>query len=153
MSDPIQNDRTEKSSGEPTAAIERSVALRRLGRFAVATAPAVTLLLAAGTKSAKAQGCISPCSSSSRQFKIAGGAVDGGAVLGAVACLAVAGWWDDAGAHIAPDAGDFRAAFGLGDGVTVNPIDAIGVCLSAIKALSARLEALEAEVPERGRAA
>lgn len=44
----------------------RRAALRRLGRFAAITPPAITLLLSAGTKSAKAQPGSIP---SSRQFK------------------------------------------------------------------------------------
>ena len=46
----------------------RRAALRRLGRYAAVTPPAVTLLLSAGTKSAKAQPRSIPAPSS-RQFK------------------------------------------------------------------------------------
>ena len=46
--------------------------------------------------------------------------------------------------HIGPYAEDFQAAFGVGDGATINPIDAIGVCLAVIWALSQRVEDLEA---------
>src|SRR5438093_22373 len=52
--------------------------------------------------------------------------------------------------HIGPYAEDFQAAFGVGDGVTINPIDAIGVCLAAIKALSKRVEELEAQLMAKG---
>ncbi len=42
-------------------AADRRAALKRLGRFAVVLAPAVTLLLAAGTRPAKAQCTPSTC--------------------------------------------------------------------------------------------
>jgi len=66
----IANDQNmpSKDSAQKTGVDEsRRAALRRVGRFAAATPPAVTLLLSAGTKSAKAF----PASSvpSSRQFK------------------------------------------------------------------------------------
>ena len=41
---------------------------------------------------------------------------------------------------------DFQAAFGVGDGVTISPIDAISVCLAAIQALSQKVESLEARL-------
>jgi hypothetical protein len=41
---------------------------------------------------------------------------------------------------------DFQAAFGVGDGVTISPIDAIGVCLAAIQALSQKVESPEAQL-------
>jgi hypothetical protein len=40
--------------------------------------------------------------------------------------------------HVGPMAEDFSEAFGLGDGKTINIIDAIGVLASAIRALEAR---------------
>ena len=43
---------------------------------------------------------------------------------------------------------DFQAAFGVGDGVTISPIDAIGVCPAAIQALSQKVESLEAQLTE-----
>jgi hypothetical protein len=46
--------------------------------------------------------------------------------------------------HIGPYTEDFRAAFGVGDGVTISTIDAIGVCLATIKTLSEKVETLEA---------
>jgi hypothetical protein len=117
-------------------AADRRAALKKLGRFVAISAPAVTLMLAAGSKSAKAQAC-SPCSSS-RQFKTAEGGVDTTALLGGAQRMPL-----EVG-RIA--AGDFRAAFGLGDGKTIHPLDGIGVCLAAIQALNARIGSLEAAV-------
>ena len=80
------------------------------------------------------------------------GSADAAGVLSAVACLTVDRWTykPETGleqrTHIGPYAEDFRAAFGVGDGVTISSIDAIGVCLAAIKALSAKVESLEADV-------
>jgi hypothetical protein len=141
---------TEETPRDLIASQERRAALKKLGRFAVVTAPAVTLLLAVGTKPAKAQ-CISRCASS-RQLKTTGEGIDAGAILGGVAGLAVERWRYkpetglEQGEHIGPYAEEFRAAFGVGDGVTISTIDAIGVCLAAIKALSAKVEGLEAEL-------
>ena len=47
------------------------------------------------------------------------------------------------GEHIGPYAEDFRDAFGVGDGRTINVVDAMGVALAAIKELKARVEELE----------
>ncbi len=131
----------------------RRAALKKLGRFATVTAPTVTLLLAAQAKpnAAQAASCAA-CVPSSRRLKTAGERIDATAVLGGVAKLAVERWRYksetglDQGAHIGPYAEDFRAAFGIGDGVTINTIDALGVCLAAIKALSERVAALEGDL-------
>ena len=130
---------------------ERRAVLKKFGRFATVTAPAVTLLLAAATKPAKAA-CTSPCSVSSRQLKTTGEAIDAKTILGGVTGLAVERWRykPETGleqqTHIGPYAEDFRASFGVGDGVTISTIDAIGICLAAIKALSAKVDGLEAEL-------
>jgi len=122
----------------------------KLGRFAVVSAPAVTLMLAAGDKSAKAAPC-SPCASS-RALKTTDGSIDTAALLAAVSTLPVETWRYKAETgletrpHIGPYAEDFQAAFGVGDGVTISPIDAVGVCLAAIQALTQKVEALEAEL-------
>lgn len=50
---------------------------------------------------------------------------------------------DDQAPHIGPYAEDFQTLFGVGDGIHIHPIDAIGVCLSALKALTARVRELE----------
>ena len=128
----------------------RRAALMKLGRFAVVSAPAVTLMLAAGDKSAKAAPC-SPCASS-RALKTTDGSIDTAALLAAVSTLPVETWRYKAETgletrpHIGPYAEDFQAAFGVGDGVTISPIDAVGVCLAAIQALTQKVEALEAEL-------
>lgn len=66
----ITNDRDiqpENPAQEDGVNVERRASLRRLARFAAVTPPAVTLLLSASTKSAKAgPGSAVP---SSRQFK------------------------------------------------------------------------------------
>jgi hypothetical protein len=137
-----------------TASQERRAVLKKLGRFAAVTVPTVTLLLAASTKPAKA-----PCTScvSSRQFKTVGEDIDATAVLDGLAGLAVERWRYksetglEQGEHIGAYVEDFQAAFGVGDGVTISNIDAIGVCLAAIKALSAKVESLEAELRTRDR--
>ena len=130
----------------------RRPVLRKLGRFAAVTAPAVTLLLAAQTKPAKARPPSSLPPVSSLHLKTREGEIAGATVLAAVAALPVEAWRykPETGleqrTHIVPYAEDFRAAFGVGDGVTIGAIDGIGVCLAAIKALSAKVERLEAEL-------
>ncbi len=130
----------------------RRAALRRLGRFAAVTPPAVTLLLAAGKVNA---GPGIPSPTSSKALKAVDGSVDEADVLSAVAALPVDRWRykEETGLsqqlHIGPYAEDFKASFGVGDGVTINTTDALGVCLAAIKALTARVATLEAELRER----
>lgn len=131
----------------------RRATLKKLGRFATVTAPTVTLLLAAQTKPSRAATpSPSPCSTSSRAFKTAKAEIDTASILAGVAALPVDAWRYkpetglDQQTHIGPYAEDFRKAFGVGDGVTIGTIDAIGVCLAAIKALSERVEGLEAEL-------
>ena len=130
----------------------RRATLKKLGRFATVTAPTVTLLLAAQTKPSQAKSP-SPCQRcSSRAIKSAEGAIDAAGVLAAVGALPIDAWRykPETGleqeTHIGPYAEDFKAAFGVGDGVTISTIDAIGVCLTAIKALSEKVETLEAEL-------
>src|SRR5579872_5740008 len=134
----------------------RRATLKKLGRFATVTAPTVTLLLAAQTKPSRAASpspCKSSCTvSSSRALKTANAEIDTASILAGVAALPVDAWRykPETGleqqTHIGPYAEDFRNAFGVGDGVTISTIDAIGVCLAAIKALSERVEGLEAEL-------
>ena len=45
--------------------------------------------------------------------------------------------------HLGPYAEDFRGTFGLGDGKTINIIDAIGIGLSATKGLAKKVKVLE----------
>jgi hypothetical protein len=131
------------------AAEARRRLLKRLGRFAGVTAPTVTLLLAAATKPNKAQ-AVSLISSKS--LKSAAGEVDAANVLASVAALPVETWrykleaGPEQQTHIGPYAEDFQKAFGVGDGVTISTIDAVGVCLAAIKALSEKVGTLDAEL-------
>ena len=147
MTDHVEMSNTDEVSATAEA---RRVALKRIGRFALVCAPAVTLLLAAGSKPSQAIPC-SPCAPSSRGLKNADGSIDTDAVLAAVAALPVNGRRREAEGrtgvrpHIGPFAGDFQAAFGVGDGVTINPTDAIGVCLGAIRALAQKIDSLEAQ--------
>jgi hypothetical protein len=88
--------------------------------------------------------------SSDRAAKENFAGVDPEAVLDAVRGLDVQTWnykADDASIrHIGPMAQDFAAAFGVGnDDKSIMNVDAQGVCLAAIQALAARIEALEAE--------
>jgi len=139
-----------KTNNEPANCARRE-ALKRLGRFTVVSAPVVTLLLAAGSRPAKAQ-CVASCVPSSRSLKTPDGAVDADALLVAVQNLPVETWRYKAETgletkpHIGPYAEDFKAAFGVGDGVTINPIDAMGICLAAIQALTRKVEMLEEEL-------
>jgi hypothetical protein len=73
----------------------------------------------------------------SRVFKTPAENLDTVALLASVAALPVGSY-----------AKDFQAAFGVGDGVTISPIDAIGVCLAAIQAFSQKVESLEAQLTE-----
>ena len=149
----------EKHEGEGPAGENRSAArrdvLKKLGRFAAVTPPAVTLLIAAGSRPAAAAPASEVPVTSSRQFKAAEAPLCGDAVLDGVAALPVERWRYRAETgleqelHIGPYADDFRRIFGVGDGVTINTTDALGVCLAAIKALSARVETLERELAGR----
>ena len=151
-----KSDKPQEASTEATTGKERRALLKKLGRFAAVTVPTVTLLLAATTKPKMAIAA-SGGGQSSRQLKIAGEGIDAGAILGSVAGLAVERWRykPETGleqrTHIGLYAEDFRAAFGVGDGVMISSIDAIGVCLAAIKALSAKVESVEAELQATNR--
>ncbi len=101
------------------AATPRRAMLKKLGRFAAVTPPTVTLILAATTKPAAA---LSPPPESSRQFKIGEGSVEGSAVLNAIAALP------------------------FGARTAMNNIDGVGVCFAAIKALAARIDALQVKL-------
>ena len=57
------------------------------------------------------------------------------------------GYDDESVRHLGPMAQDFARAFGLGDSdVSINTLDAAGVCMAAIQALHERVVELEAEV-------
>jgi hypothetical protein len=77
--------------------------------------------------------------------------INGHEVLEKLTALPVSAWnytFDDASVrHLGPMAQDFYAAFGLGgDDTTINQVDANGVLIVAIQALSRRVTALEAEL-------
>ncbi len=101
------------SSAPEQSDIARRAILKKLGRYAAVTPPAVILLLAAASKRVAAITSVT----SSRQLKDRVGVADGGAFLAAL-----------------PD---------VGDGVTMDMIDGVGICLAAIKALATRLDALD----------
>jgi len=151
MSDDRQPETAFEGAGLDDDATARRELLRRLGRFAAVTPPAVVLLLAARDKPAQAAE-VSPPVVSARILKDVEGSVDSASVLAAVERLPVERWRYkastglDEAPHIGPFAEDFQALFGVGNGVTIPTVDAMGVCLAAIKALSARVQELEATV-------
>lgn len=95
--------------------------LRELGRFAVVTGPSVVLLLAAGSKPSQAlmgpSGVSTGPPISSRQFKISGGVPE-----------------------------FFVARNFIASGEADYTIDAIGLCLLAIKDLGQRIGDLESQL-------
>jgi hypothetical protein len=141
-----------QETAEAKTAAERRALLKKLGRFAAVTAPTVTLLLAATAKPKKALAV--SAAPSSRQLKTTGESIDTGAIPGGVAGLSVERWRYqtetglDQGEHIGAYAEEFQAAFGIGDGVTISTTDGVGVCLAAIKALSAKVESLDADLQD-----
>lgn len=54
-------------------------------------------------------------------------------------------WRGDQAEHSGPSAEQFAQLFGVGDGKTINYIDAIGVLLGAVQRLTERVEELEAQ--------
>ena len=108
----------EVTAADANSAVERRALLKKVGRFAAVTAPTVTLLLAATAKPKKAM-AVSPVFSS-RQLKDTEGAADGVALLATTS--------------------------GIGNGVAIDMIDGVGICLAAIKELAARVGTLEAEL-------
>ena len=156
MTKSSNGDRAQETPMGTKTAKQRRALLKRLGRFAAVTAPTVTLLLAAQVKPG---GAVLPscktCSSKARKTPVGG--INTSAILAAVAALPVDTWRYkpetglDQRSHIGPYAEDFKTAFGVGDGVTISTIDAVGVCLAAIKALSQKVESLEAELRAAGR--
>ena len=87
--------------------------------------------------------------SSSRALKAGNHPIDEAAVLDALLSIPVEGWHyifpgkGEHGEHIGTYAEDFTEAFGIGDGTTINYLDAIGVCMAAIQTLSKRVKQLE----------
>lgn len=95
------------------------------------------------------QGC-APLCASDRGIKREIVPADEQAVLEAVSQLPISTWsyrTDNARVrHLGPMAQDFHSAFGLGNTeLAYDPIDAHGVELAAIKALSSRIHQLEAQ--------
>ena len=93
---------------------------------------------------------------SSRDIKTPQGDVDTHRYLGAVRDLPISAWSyklgiaaDGAAVHVGPYAEDWQELTGLGDGRTINIIDAIGVLLAAVKELDARVSALASVVEKR----
>ena len=89
--------------------------------------------------------------SSDRALKENFEAVDPHAVLDAVRALPVETWNyisdEPSTRHIGPMSQEFAAAFAVGaDDRQISLVDANGVCLAAVQALAARVEALEAEL-------
>lgn len=81
----------------------------------------------------------------SRGLKENNGQIDHDKTLDGVNSIAVESWTykGDDQKHIGPYADEFRKAFGLGSDFVIDPIDAFGVCLSAIKALTEKVKRLE----------
>jgi len=57
---------------------------------------------------------------------------------------------DGATRHMGPYAEDFKKEFGVGDGKTINVVDAMGVTMAAIQGLSKKVDKLEQRVMKRG---
>lgn len=70
---------------------------------------------------------------------------DYGGILDRIAGIPVKAWSykGDGQVFVGPMAEDFQRAAGVGDGVTIHGINAIGVLLQAIKELNAKIERLE----------
>ena len=80
---------------------------------------------------------------SSRVIKNDFGAIDPETALAAIAKMPVHVWkyHGDTETHIGPFAEDFADAIGIGDGMTISFIDAIGLLIAAVQALSDRSKA------------
>lgn len=75
--------------------------------------------------------------------------IDPGDALKAVNKIPVQGWsyvFDPSIKHFGPMAQDFNRVTGLGDSRTIAPVDAFGMLMAAIQALTKRLEQLEQAV-------
>lgn len=74
--------------------------------------------------------------------------VDHASSLAAVKDLPVEKWQykGEPTDHVGPMAQDFKEAFGLGDGRTINMIDAVGVLFSAIKGMADEIASLKARL-------
>lgn len=85
---------------------------------------------------------------SSRAVKEELGGIDTAEVLEAMNEIPVKLWRyladPAAKKHVGTYAEDFRQAFGIGDGKTINLVDAVGLLMAAVQALTQRLEKVEA---------
>jgi hypothetical protein len=79
---------------------------------------------------------------SSKAVKESKRPVSSGEILAAMKELPVERWKyiNHKEDHIGPYAEDFRELFGVGDGKTINVIDAIGVLMASVKALAKELD-------------
>lgn len=82
---------------------------------------------------------------SSKAVKESKRSVDTPEVLAAMKQLPVERWKyiDHKEDHIGPYAEDFKERFGVGDGKTIDVIDAIGVLMASVKALAAEVDELK----------
>ena len=84
---------------------------------------------------------------SSRSFKTDNESVDQAEVLTKLEGVPIETWRyigePESARHIGPMAEDFQEMFGLGDGMTISYIDAIGVLMASVKALSEKVRQLE----------
>lgn len=78
--------------------------------------------------------------------------LNGYSVLSAVETIPIQYWRykaaignGDSERHLGPYAEDFQKLFGIGDGVTINMLDAFGVLLAAVKELVVKVRELEGE--------
>jgi len=95
-----------------------------------------------------AAGTIAAAAISSKEYKDFIGEVD--PVLDKIDALPLQKWRykadlapTDQSIHLGPYAEDFKEAFGVGNGATINLLDAFGVALQAIKELAAKVKELE----------
>ena len=107
---------------------------------------------AASTNAQRTQGATAAASlaaammMSSENAKVNKQLIEHDKTLEAVDSLRVERWQykdGDGAEHIGPYAEEFRKLFNVGDGTHIGVIDAIGVCLSAIKGLNNKIHAME----------
>lgn len=84
---------------------------------------------------------------SSEKLKDKGGPVDTESMPEKVADLAVSKWnyKGDGQTHMGPMAEDFASKMGVGDGMTISPVDMFGALMAANQGLTKRLQKLEQE--------
>jgi hypothetical protein len=70
-------------------------------------------------------------------------------ILSKVAQLPVSEWsyiHEPGVRHMGPMVQDFNSLFGVGSGVTINPVDVFGVLIASVKALTAKVAVLESQL-------